>query len=172
MKTQRLWLIALAAVGFLTGCESLPPGAERGPHGTMAFLVPVEASVPGTKIYANGHEAGVAPLTLKIFGDKDGTFHDFGAYEFVVQAVPSQTNQHVQTKVFQTGRMFSPEDKIPERIVFNMDLPPTTYVPVAPPSAYYYPPPAYYYGWPHHYYGPQIYLGPRFHHHHRLHRHR
>lgn len=152
--------MAVASVGLLTGCESLPPGAERGPHGTMAFLVPVEASVPGTKIYANGHEAGVAPLTLKIFGDKDGTFHDFGAYEFVVQAVPSATNYPVQTKVYRTGKMFTPEDKIPDRIVFDMSQPPTTYVPAAPPPVYYYPPPYYYYGSPYFHYGVGIHVGP------------
>jgi hypothetical protein len=160
---------AAAAVGSLiTGCAApIPPGAERGPHGTMAYLVPVDASDPGVTIYVNGQKAGVTPLTLKIFGDPDGTFHDFGSYEFVVQAVPLKTNQFVQTRVFQTGKMFTPEDRIPDRIHFDMNQPPPpqpTYVPV--PA---YPPPAYYYGPPYYYYGPRLYIGPptyRYPHHH------
>lgn len=153
---------AAVAAGVLAGCATpLPPGAEGGPHGTMAYLVPVEASDTGVTIYANGQKAGVAPLTLKIFGDPDGTFHDFGSYEFVVQAVPVKTNQFVQTRIFQTGRMFSHEDKIPDRIQFDMNQPPPpqpTYVPAYPPPAYYYGPP-YYYGSPY-YYGPRLYIGP------------
>jgi hypothetical protein len=158
--------VAAAAIGLLAGCATpLPPGAERGPHGTMAYLVPVDASEPGVTIYANGQKAGVTPLTLKIFGDPDGTFHDFGSYEFVVQAVPLKTNQFVQTRVFQTGKMFTPQDRIPDRLQFDMNQPPPPqpiYVPV--PA---YPPPMYYYGPPYYYHGPHVYIGPsihRFHH--------
>ncbi len=167
MTTKLLWAGLLAASGILTGCASYPPGAERGPHGTMAYLIPVEASVAGTKIYTDGHEAGVAPLTLKIYGDTDGTFHDFGEFEFVVQAVPPTTNYFVQTRVFRTGKMFSGEDRIPDKITFDMSQPPVTTVPVGPPPVYYYPPPAYYYGPPSYYFGPRVYIGPpayRYHH--------
>ena len=152
--------LAAVAISLLAGCATpLPPGAEPGPHGTMAYLVPVEASDPGVTIYANGQKAGVAPLTLKIFGDPDGTFHDFGSYEFVVQAVPVKTNQFVQTRIFQTGRMFSHEDKIPDRIQFDMNRPPPPQ-PTYAPSPYYYPPPYPYY-WPSYYYygGPGFYFG-------------
>jgi hypothetical protein len=122
---------------------------EKGPHGTIAYNVPVEASEPGVKIFVNQQFVGTTPLTLKIFGDKDGTFHDFGSYIYVVQAVPLQTNQYVQTRIFGTGRHFSHEDRIPDRIFFDLDNPPPPYpygVPRYPPPPYYYPP--YYYGRP------------------------
>jgi hypothetical protein len=157
-------LLAAAGLGLLAGCATpLPPGAEPGPNGTMAYMVPVEASEPGITIYANGQKAGATPLTLKIFGDPDGTFHDFGSYHFVVQAVPTKTNQFVQTRVFSTGRMFTPEDKIPDRIHFDMSLPPPPQ-PVYAPGPYYYPP-YYYYGYPYYYrpyYGPSFYFGTSF----------
>lgn len=156
MKTELLLPLA-AVLALITGCATpLPPGAEPGPHGTMAYLVPVETSEQGVTIYANGQKAGVTPLTLKIFGDPDGTFHDFGSYNFVVQAVPTKTNQFVQTRVFGTGRMFTPQDKIPERIQFDMSQPPPPQ-PAYMPAPYYYPPP-YYYGYPY-YYGPSFYFG-------------
>jgi hypothetical protein len=123
----------------------------------MAYLVSIEASEPGVRIEANNQSIGTAPVTLKIFGDPDGTFHDFGAYEYIIQAFPARTNQFVQTRVFRTGKMFEPEDRIPRQIYFDMNQPPPAY---PPPS--YYPPPAYYS--PPLYYGPSIYFGPSFYH--------
>ena len=151
MKIAMMLGGSLAAMGFLTGCETIPPGAERGPDGTMAYQVQIEASEPGVRIVANGQEVGTTPLTLKIFGDPDGTFHDFGAYEYVIQAFPLHTNQFVQTRVFRTGHLFTPEDYIPRQIYFDMNQPPPQYPNYVGPG---YPPP-YYYG-----YGPQIYIGP------------
>jgi len=140
---------ALIALGLVAGCESVPPGAEVGPHGTIAYNVPIEASEPGARIYANNEFVGNSPLTLKIFGDKDGTFHDFGSYVYVIQAVPVRTNQFVQTRVYGTGRYFSREDRIPDRVYFDMNQPPPPYPPYyPPPPGYYYPPPYYYYGPP------------------------
>jgi len=133
----------------------------------MAFNVPVESSDPGARIEVNGETVGNAPLTLKIFGDPDGTFHDFGSYEYVVRAFPVKTNQFVQTRIFRTGRMFAGEDYIPSQIYFDLNQPPPVYsVPAYPPPVYYYPPPYYYYG-PPVYYGPRVYIAPRLHHHHR-----
>lgn len=164
MKAMLLIPMTLAGAVFLAGCQSTPPGAERGPHGTIAYNVPVESSRPGAKIYANNEYVGAAPLTIKIFGDKDGTFHDFGSYYYLVQAVPIYTNQYVQTRVFGTGRHFTHEDRIPQRIYFDMNQPPPP-TPAYPyrgyPPAYYYPPPAYYYG-PPVYFGPSIIVGPRW----------
>src|ERR1041385_8538507 len=168
MKAKWILAAGLAATGLLTGCESFPPGAERGPHGTMAYDVLVEASEPGARIEANGETLGNTPLHLKIFGDTDGTFHDFGADFYVVQAFPLTTNQHVQTRLFRTGRGFNGEDQIPKRIYFDM----TQVAPVYPPPGagpvyvypgYYYGPP-YYYGSPY-YYGPSVrfFFGPSFH---------
>src|SRR5436309_8361312 len=118
MKTKLIMAASVAAAAFLTGCETVPPGIERGPHGTIAYDVLVEASEPGARIEANGESVGNTPLHLKIFGDKDGTFHDFGSYYYVVRAFPLATNQIAQTRVFRTGRGFTPEDQIPKRIYF------------------------------------------------------
>jgi len=164
MKTGICVVLGLVATGLLAGCESTPPGAERGPHGTIAYDVMVESFPPGARIEANGQIVGNAPLHLKIFGDKDGTFHDFGSFYYIVRALPIATNQYVQTRVFRTGRLFTPEDHIPQRIDFDMSQP-NPYpegVPIAPYAGY--PPP--YYG-PPVYYGPgvEFYFGPRFHHH-------
>jgi hypothetical protein len=166
MKALFGFSAALALIVSLTGCETTPPNVERGPHGTVAYYVPVEASQPGVKVYANNEYAGTAPVTLKIFGDKDGTFHDFGSYYYVVQGIPLNTNQFVQTRVFWTGRHFTHEDRIPQRIYFDMNQPPppTPPYPVAGYPPPYYPPPAYYYG-PPVYFGPSIIVGPRWHHH-------
>ena len=122
----------------------------------MAYNVLIEASEPGARIEANGQNIGNTPVHLKIFGDRDGTFHDFGSYDYVVQAFPLATNQFPQTRVFRTGHLLTPEDHIPSRIFFDMTQPPQ-------PPAYpayapgYYAPPPYYYP-PYYYYGPRIYI--------------
>jgi hypothetical protein len=161
-----LWLISgFSGIAFLTGCQSLPPGAEPGPHGTMAYEVLIEATEPGAKIEANGEYVGDTPLRLKIYGDKDGTFHDFGSYNYVIRALPVVSNQFQQVRFFRTGRGFTPEDRIPQRITFDMNK----QTPVYAPTGYgdepvYYPPPPVYFGPG--YYGPSMrfYIGPRFHH--------
>jgi hypothetical protein len=159
MMKKALFISGVAAVGLLVGCESIPPGAERGPHGTMAYLVEIEASEPGVRIEANQQYIGTTPVTLKIFGDPDGTFHDFGSDYYIIQALPVRTNQFVQTATFRTGHLFSPEDRIPRKIFFDMNKPPPAYPSEAPA---YYPPPAYY--GPPVYVGPRIYFGPPIYH--------
>src|SRR5690242_8424974 len=114
MKTNLILAAGVAAAGLLAGCQSLPPGAEPGPHGTMAYNVLIESTPPGAQIEANGQIIGPAPVHLKIFGDTDGTFHDFGSYYYIVRALPVATNQFPQVRVFRTGRMFTPEDHIPQ----------------------------------------------------------
>ncbi len=170
MKGSVLLAAAAAVSLILAGCVSTPPGVEKGPQGTIAYDVLVESSPPGAHVEANGQIVGDAPLHLKIFGDKDGTFHDFGSYYYVVRALPLTTNQFVQTRVFHTGRWFSPEDRIPDRIDFDMNQPAPAYPPPGAPGqpAYVYPygPPAYYYP-PPYYSGPNVYFyyGPHWHHH-------
>jgi hypothetical protein len=164
MKRLLNFAVTLAAAGLLAGCQSIPPGAERGPHHTMAYDVLIDATVPGARIVANGREIGNTPLHLKIFGDPDGTFHDFGSYYYVIKAYPLTTNQFAQVAYFRTGRNWTGQDYIPSRIDFEMNLPPP------PPPAYEYPPPPYYwppyhygwpyYGWPYGYWGPNYYWGP------------
>lgn len=97
---------------------------ERGPDGTVAYLVQVEASEPGVKIEANGEYVGTAPTTIKIFGDKDGTFHHFGNFSYIIRALPTKPGQLVQEKTYGTGGWFTREDRIPSRIHFEMNLAP------------------------------------------------
>src|SRR5437660_7920401 len=89
MKTKYLIFAGFAALaGVLTGCQTIPPGVERGPHGTVAYDILVEASEPGARIEANGEYVGNTPVHLKVFGDRDGTFHDFGNFDYVIHASP------------------------------------------------------------------------------------
>jgi len=161
---KEMWiLLSVAGAGLLgAGCQTVPPGAERGPHGTMAYDVLIDASQPGARIEANGEDVGNTPVHIKIFGDSDGTFHDFGSYNYVVRALPVTTNQYEQVRVFQTGHWMSPEDRIPQQIYFDMNKPPPPAPPPGAPVYGYPPPPAYYYGPP--YYGPtfRFYYGPRY----------
>jgi len=172
MRPYSVVSIALGGVLLLAGCaDPIPPGAERGPHNTMAYDVLIDATPPGARIEANGQNVGQTPVHIKIFGDPDGTFHDFGSYYYVVRALPVTTNQFVQTRLFRTGHLLTPEDRVPSRVDFNMNVPMQNYPPgpyPGYPPAYYYPPPYYYYGPPYYpyYYGPsfRFYFGPGFHH--------
>lgn len=165
MKKFFLAGIGLAGAALLTGCVSLPPGAEPGPHGTMAYDVLIESSSPA-RIEVNGEDIGGTPVQVKIFGDPDGTFHDFGSDYYVIRALALNANQFTQTRYFGTGRGFGPESRIPQRVYFDMSQNPPP-----PPSQpmYVYPPPPYFYG--PNYYGPgypgggaRIYIpGPPYH---------
>ncbi len=130
-------IICLAAaleMILLCGCETTPQNVERGPQGTIAYMVQVESSEPGVRIEANNDYVGQTPLTLKIFGDKDGTFHNFGSQEYIIRAFPLNTNQYTQTKVFRTGGWFSQEDRIPTRIYFDMNQKTTGFSVELPPK--------------------------------------
>ena len=162
MKTNLILTAGAAVMLLAAGCASYPPGAERGPHGTMAFDVLVDASAPGARIEADGNAAGQTPVHVKIFGNRDGTFHDFGSYYYIVRAFPVATNQFEQMKVFGTGRSGTRRDTIPQHIYFDMSRYAPVQTPPDPPRVDYYPPP-YYYGAPYPYYGPafRVYVGPR-----------
>lgn len=126
MKRRILIGMAGAATAVIwAGCSSTPPNpnVERGPHGTIAYEVSVDASEPGAKIEANGEMLGETPLRIKIYGDKDGTFHDFGSYYYIVRAYPMNTNQFPQVRYFWTGRHGAQEDMIPKDIYFDMNHP-------------------------------------------------
>jgi hypothetical protein len=123
LAISTLLLAALSACS--TPNNSGGPAPEKGPQGTIAYQVPVDASEPGTKIEVNYQPLGIAPLTVKIFGDRDGTFHNFGSDEFVVRAYPLRTNEFPQTKIFKTGAFSIKDDKIPDKIFFQF-APPAT----------------------------------------------
>jgi hypothetical protein len=105
---------------LLAACATDPPGIEHGPDNTIAYKVPVEASEPGTKIEVNYKPAGVAPMTVTIYGDRDGTFHNFGSDEYIIRAYPPNSDQFPQTKIFKTGAMGVKDDRIPQRIFFDL----------------------------------------------------
>jgi len=110
---------------------------ERGPEGTRAYNVTIESSVPGARVEADGDSIGNTPLTLKIFGDKDGTFHNFGSSDYVIKVYPVKPEHRVQTRVYRTGRWFSPEDRIPSRIYIDFDAKPEGFsidLPPPPPK--------------------------------------
>ena len=120
MRTKPALALAVLAAVILAGCAT--DGGqkpEKGPHGTIAYLVAVESSEPGARIEANSEDVGRTPMTLKIFGDKDGTFHNFGSYRYTITAFPIRAGQQPQTKEFRTGGWFTPEDMIPKRIFFD-----------------------------------------------------
>jgi hypothetical protein len=153
MKMNFIPAVCVVAAMLAGGCSSIPPGAERGPQGTMAFNVLVDASAPGAKIEANGNLVGDTPLTLKIFGNPNGTFHDFGSYYYIVRAYPVATNQFQQMKVFWTGRHGTQQSTIPQHIYFDMNQ----YAPIKTPR----PPPEVHYDYPD--YGPYpFFYGPAF----------
>jgi hypothetical protein len=66
---------------------------------------------------------GTAPLKLKIWGDPDGTFHNFGSYDYTVRAYPARQGLSPQIKHFRCGGMFQPEDIIPSKIIFDFGKP-------------------------------------------------
>jgi hypothetical protein len=123
-------LLTLTLCGCATSdtntTASKPPKPERGTDGTIAYLVEVESSEPGARIEANNEYIGKTPTTLKIFGDKDGTFHNFGSYHYTVTAYSIRPGQQPQTKDFRTGGWFTPEDRIPKKLFFDFGPLPET----------------------------------------------
>jgi len=121
MKKALTLTLTAGALLALAGCatNSTAEKPEQGPGGTMAYLVEVESSEPGARVEANNEYIGKTPCTLKIFGDKDGTFHNFGSYHYTVTAYPVRPGQQPQTKDFRTGGWFTPEDRIPKKMFFD-----------------------------------------------------
>lgn len=117
-----LALALLAVAGCASGAGD-PAGTkpERGRDGTIAFYVKIESSEPGARVEVNEDQAGVTPLELRVWGDEDGTFHNFGSSDFVIRVHPVRAGQSAQTKVFRTGGWFSQEDHIPKHLYFDLD---------------------------------------------------
>ena len=123
LPTRALRVLAFAALAaVLLSCSSTPK-ADKGPESTKAFYVQVQASREGVSIETNNVFAGKAPFVLRLMGDQDGTFHNFGAPEYVVRAVPETTNAYIPTQVFKTGDKSSPGDRIPGLIFLDMNNP-------------------------------------------------
>lgn len=125
-KTRSCLVGWWAGIVIVAGCATSGPAtrsAERGLQGTVAYRVRVEASEPGVRIEANQEYVGTTPLDLKVFGDKDGTFHCFDNPDFIIRAVPVKPGQHGHAKYFHTGDFFTGEDQIPKRVFFDMMQP-------------------------------------------------
>jgi len=117
-------LLLLALLTAVAGCATSSRSvndAERGPQGTIAYLMRVESSEPGARIEVNEEDVGKTPMDVRVWGDPDGTFHNFGASEFVIRVFPVREGQSVQTKVFRTGKWFSQEDRVPKKLYFDLD---------------------------------------------------
>jgi hypothetical protein len=83
------------------------------------LVIEIESSEPGARVEANNEYLGKTPMTLKIFGDKDGTFHNFGTYHYQITAYPTKAGQQPQTKHFRTGGWFTSGDRIPKKLFFD-----------------------------------------------------
>jgi hypothetical protein len=120
---KSLFIITSLAL-ILAACTTGGPKTEKGPRGTIAYFVEVDASEKGARIDVDNEHIGSAPTVWKVFGDKDGTFHDFGNFDHKVTAYPISGGLQPQTKAFKTGRFLSGEDRIPKKIYFDFSQPP------------------------------------------------
>jgi hypothetical protein len=112
--------LALIVLNF-TGCAT-DSKIDQGPDGTVAYNVPIDSSQPGRRLEVNGESVGVTPVVLKVFGDRDGTFHNFGSADFMVIA-HSVNSSEVRTTNFHTGTAGEKDDKIPDKIYFDFGSP-------------------------------------------------
>ena len=125
MKANWTRYATVAAALLVWGCASKPKdGRERGPDGTLAYMVQIESSEPGARIEVNDDYVGNTPMSVRIWGDPDGTFHNFGSMDFTIRVHPVRPGQSVQTKVFRTGGWFSQEDRVPQRLFFDLSQKP------------------------------------------------
>ena len=108
------------AAAALVGCSTTKPKAEQENKELAGFYLRVESSEPGATVETNSVYAGKTPLVLKILGDKDGTFHDFGTPQYVVHVLPVNANYFPQTQVFNAGTKTSPGSRIPTLLFFDM----------------------------------------------------
>lgn len=119
MATLRIAALAVTMAALVSCATTSNPKTERGPDGTIVYEVPVDSSEPGAQIEVNGETVGATPMILKIFGDRDGTFHSFGSYDFIVRAYRPGGGRPALTKVYRTGALFAVDDKIPDKIYFD-----------------------------------------------------
>jgi hypothetical protein len=129
-----------STIGYLllilasTGCETAkrtsaklfpPPDPNkpkplRGPHGSWGHPVEVLTSTPGSKIEVNKEYIGDSPLTIVIYGERDGVFHR--DMDYMIRAYPVKPGQTLQWKFF-TGIEGGPRaERIPKKIYFDLNL--------------------------------------------------
>lgn len=100
---------------------------EKGRDGTIAYYINIESSAPA-RIEIDNDFIGRSPLKYKVFGDRDGTFHNWGAYEVTIRAIPDPPADGLspQAKIFRTGGWFSQEDRVPSHLYFDLRQPNTS----------------------------------------------
>ena len=104
------------------GCASTDKAGH--PSGTIPYPIAIETSEPGSRIEVDGEYMGVSPITVTIYGDKDGTFHGAGDGYTTFRAHPVKPGQFIQTKSFLNGAqsfMFGQQDRIPKRLYFDLN---------------------------------------------------
>jgi hypothetical protein len=125
-------LLAFGLVWLGVGCASTSRGLGGG---TVPYEVKIETSESGSRIEVDGEVQGRSPLTVTIWGDKDGTFHGSGDGHTVFRAFPVREGQFVQTKRFLNGAqqfMFGQEDRIPKSLYFDLNQKPEGLEIIAP----------------------------------------
>lgn len=113
-----VWFMIVLISGCETGSRNRP---DRGPNGTIAYNVLIESSEAGARVEVNDEHVGKTPVEVRVWGDKDGTFHNFGSADFVIRVFPVRSGQNVQTKTFRTGGWFAQEDRVPRHLFFDLD---------------------------------------------------
>lgn len=112
---------------FIAGCATAREHERRPGGGPVPYEVQIETSDPGSRIEVDGEYMGVSPLTVVIWGDKDGTFHGSGDGYTVFKAYPVKPGQYIQTRTFLNGAqafMFGQQDRIPKRLYFDLNQKP------------------------------------------------
>ena len=77
----------------------------------------MDSSPQGAVIEADKDYVGKTPCSVRVWGDKDGTFHHYRTR--YVELTASLPGAVPQTKRFQTGAAFSPKDTIPKHVFFE-----------------------------------------------------
>jgi len=124
-----LWFSVLipAAALLLSGCASSSEARHRPGGGPVPYEVQIETSDPGSRIEVDGEYMGTSPLTVTIWGDADGTFHGPGDGYTVFKAYPVKPGQYIQTRKYLNGAqafMFGQQDRIPQRLYFDLNQKP------------------------------------------------
>jgi hypothetical protein len=68
----------------------------------------------------NQEYVGETPLTITLYGDSDGTFRR--PMDYIIRAYPVHPGQTLQTKFYTGGGPGIEEDRIPQRIYFDLNL--------------------------------------------------
>ena len=113
MKRVIFLLILLVFLPVFSTCYVSTPSSSNN-----LFEVQIISDPPGARIEVNDNYIGDAPLTVKIEGYSDRTFKK----ETIIVANPIIAGQYVQRKRFWGGYTRELNDRIPERILFIMNL--------------------------------------------------